>query len=473
MAINRMALFGAATVSAVSAFAGEEKPNIVFILCDDLGIGDIGVYGQEKLKTPNIDSLARTGMLFTNHYSGSAVCAPSRCSLMTGRHMGHAFVRGNARHALPADTVTLAKVLKSAGYATGMFGKWGLGGAENSGSSKNQGFDEFFGYYNQGHAHTYYPTYLWHNDDKIELDGETYSHDLIWNKGMAFIKKEAKAGKPFFAYMAVTIPHAAMSGPPDLVEKWRKVYKEFDKKTGRYGGEPNAKDKIVVNPIAGFAAMMEDLDNQVGGLIAELKRLGVYKNTIIVFTSDNGAHHEGGHDPKFWNSHGAFRGYKRDLYEGGVHVPLLVSWTAAIKPGSKSNEISAFWDWLPTFAEIAGAEIPPGTKIDGVSILPTLTGKPQNQEHHKYLYWEFTEGGPKKAVRAGKWKAVWFYQTDGKTLRDVELFDLSKDIGEKHNVAKSHPEKLQELANYRDESHVDSKFFKFQGRVKKPKKKKR
>ena len=484
--MNKVLAAGTVIGTAISLYGAEaEKPNIVFILCDDLGIGDIGVYGQQKLKTPNIDSLAMTGMKFTNHYSGSTVCAPSRCSLMTGLHMGHAFIRGNnpkgqgipphniGQCPIPEDSVTIPKILKKAGYTTGMFGKWGLGGPNNTGSSSKQGFDEFFGYYCQGHAHTYYPKYLWHNSEKVELDGNTYSHDLIWNKGMEFIRKEAKAGKPFFAYMAVTVPHAAMSAPPALHEKWRKIYPQFDKVIGRYGGKNCGKDKQVINPIAGFAAMMENLDNQVGGLIGELKKLGIYDNTIIIFTSDNGAHREGGHQPSFWDSNGHYRGLKRDLYEGGIITPMLVSWPAKIKPESVTGELSAFWDWLPTFAEIAGVKLPENYKTDGVSLVPTLTGDPEKQEHHKYLYWEFTERGPKKAIRSSNWKAVWFYEPDGVTVKKQELYDLSKDIGEQDNVADKYPEKMQELEKMRDNAHSDSPFFQFRGNIKNKEKKKK
>jgi arylsulfatase A-like enzyme len=450
----------------------KDKPNIVFILCDDLGIGDLGVYGQKKLKTPNIDSIAKKGMTFTDHYSGSTVCAPSRCSLMTGMHMGHAFIRGNylsgkgiptykiGQCPIPKDICTIPKVLKGAGYRTGMYGKWGLGGPENSGSSLNQGFDDFFGYYCQAHAHTYYPKYLWHNNEKIKLDGDTYSHNLIWNKGVEFITQNAKKHKPFFVYMAITIPHAAMSAPSNLHKKWQKKYPQFNKKAGYYCSK-TAKDHKVINPVAGFAAMMENLDNQVGGLIKDLKKLGIYENTIIIFTSDNGTHKEGGHLPSFWDSNGPFRGFKRDLYEGGVRTPMLVSWPNVIKAGSTSNEISAFWDWLPTFADIVGEKLPEGRVFDGISLLPTLMGKSDLQKHHKYLYWEFKEGKPKKAVRSGKWKAVWFYKPDGKTIQDMELYDLSKDPGERHNVSKSYPEKMNELSRMRDKAHTDSPYFRF------------
>jgi arylsulfatase A-like enzyme len=255
-----------------------------------------------------------------------------------------------------------------------------------------------------------------------------------------------------------------MSAPEALHEKWRKVYPQFDNNTGRYGGVGMGKDKIVKNPIAGFAAMMENLDNQVGELLAELKELGIYDNTIVLFTSDNGAHCEGGHKPNFWNSNGPYRGIKRALYEGGVHTPMLVQWPKVIKPGRKTEEITAFWDWLPTFAELAGGKLPDGYG-DGISLVPLLSGQTEKQMHHKFLYWEFTEGRPRKAIRSGNWKAIWWYAPDGTTVQKRELFDLSQDIGEKRNIAASHPEKMQELERMRDASHTDSDVFLFRGRV--------
>lgn len=468
---NRILLFLAIFGLSLSATAG--KPNIVFILCDDLGIGDLGCYGQEKLKTPHIDSIGSNGMRFENHYSGSTVCAPSRSSLMTGQHTGHTYVRGNSPNVgnaprpkigqlpLPKDAVTLPKLLQKAGYNTGMFGKWGLGGPDNSGATPRQGFDEFFGYYCQSHGHTYYPKYLWRNRKKVELDGDTYSHDLIWDEGLEFIRDSVKSRKPFFTYYSITVPHAAMTAPQDLHEKWCKVYPEFNDKVGRYGGVGMGKDGQIRNPIAGFAAMMENLDNQVGELVAELKKLDVYEDTLIIFTSDNGTHREGGHNPDFWNSNGPFRGHKRALYEGGIHAPLLVSWPKKIEPGSTSDHICAFWDWLPTLAEIGGAKVPSKTEIDGISMVPLLTGKGDRQKTHKYLYWEFTEGKPRKAVRAGKWKAIRTYASDGETLVKSELFDLENDVGETTNLAETYPEKAQELERMMDAAHADSEFYHF------------
>jgi arylsulfatase A-like enzyme len=303
------------------------------------------------------------------------------------------------------------------------------------------------------------------------MDGNTYSFDLIWSKGLEFVRNQAGENKPFFAYLSITVPHAAMSAPPELHEKWCKVYPEFNDKIGKYGGIDMGKDAEVRNPIAAFAATIENLDNQIGALIAELKQLGIYENTILVFTSDNGAHHEGGHDPEFWNSNGPFRGFKRDLYEGGVHVPLLVSWPKYIRPGSGSDHISAFWDWLPTFAELGGAKVPAAAQIDGISMAPLLTGKAQQQKKHDFLYWEFTEGSPRKAVRAGKWKMILTYDADGITVDKTELFDLSKDIAEAGNLAGKYPEKVQELSGMIASAHTDSEHFLFKGRAKKTTKK--
>jgi arylsulfatase A-like enzyme len=349
-----------ATSVGLAEEATPSSPNVIFILCDDLGYGDIGCYGQKKNRTPNIDRLAREGMLFTDHYSGSTVCAPSRGVLMTGQHTGHTPVRGNGAvgrrfdgsdpRALPADILTVPKIFKKAGYQTGMFGKWGLGSHEDSGNVATQGFDDFFGYYNQSHAHTYYPRYLWDCDKKVELDGNTYAHDLIWNQGLDFIRRNARSRTPFFCYYAIIVPHASMSAPPELHAKWRKVYPQFDSVIGKYNGRDMGKDREVINPIAGFAAMIENLDNQVGALLAELKELGIDRNTMIVFTSDNGAHHEGGHDPEFWDSNGPLQGYKRTLTDGGIRAPMLIRWPAVVRAGQRTAHVSAFWDFLPTFA---------------------------------------------------------------------------------------------------------------------------
>ena len=421
-----VALFVLVMLSSVGMAA---KPNIIYIMADDLGYGDLSCYGQKKFQTPNIDRLAKEGMKFTDHYSGSTVCAPSRCSLMTGLHTGHCQVKGNkevspeGQAPMRADTVTIPRLLKEAGYVSGMFGKWGLG-APGSKSDPMEHFDRFYGYNCQRQAHNFYPAWLWSDREKVMLDRKTYSHDLIMNAALAFITKNKD--KPFFCYMPVTIPHAAMHAPKDLHDKYRKLYPQFDKKIGKYSGPQ------VVNPIAAFPAMVEHMDNGVGQLLDLLKELKIDKNTLVIFTSDNGAHLEGGHDPKFWDSNGPLKGYKRNLSDGGIRAPFLARWPGKVEAGTTSGHISAFWDMLPTFCEMAGAEIPADT--DGISMLPELLGK--EQKEHDYLYWWFKR---KIAIRKGKWKAL----GDGNNVH--QLYDMSIDIGESKNLAKQNPEVLSEM----------------------------
>jgi arylsulfatase A len=415
-----------------------KRPNIIYILADDLGWGDLSCYGQSKFETPNIDSLAAEGMKFTQHYSGSTVCAPSRCSLMTGLHTGHTVVRGNkeikpeGQSPMPADTVTIPRLLSSAGYKTGMFGKWGLG-APGSESDPADHFDEFYGYNCQRQSHTFYPDHLWHNRHKIELDGKTYSHDLIMEAAKNFIRSGSDT--PFFCYIPVTIPHAAMHAPKKLHDKYRKQFPQFEGIIGKYRGPE------VHNPVAAFAAMVEHLDTGVGEILGLLRKLGIDENTLVIFTSDNGPHKEGGHDPLFFDSNGPLRGYKRDLYEGGIRVPMIARMPGTIKPGSKTDHISAFWDVMPTLCQIAGIDTPKG--VDGISFLPALLGREQPQ--HQYLYWEFHEQGGKQAVRMGRWKAV---RLDVKKNPNypIELYDLETDLGENNNIAAEKPDIVTKMA---------------------------
>jgi len=442
---------------ATTLVAAETKPNIIFILADDLGYGDLSCYGQTKFATPSIDRLASEGMKFTQFYSGSTVCAPSRCSLMTGLHTGHCFVRGNKRHEsgsdwpLPPDQTTVATLLKKVGYATGCFGKWGLGSNANEGSPLKHGFDEFFGYYTQGAAHTYYPSFLHRNDERIELDGKTYSHDLIEQAALDFISHNKD--KPFFCFLPVTLPHAAMQVPEQYMEPWRKKFPEFEDTIGRY-----SFDTEVRNPVAAFPAMMTRFDETVAKILALLKELDLDDNTIIMFSSDNGTHKEGGHRSDFFESSGPLRGTKRDLYEGGIRVPTLVRWTKKIKPGSVSDHLGAFWDLLPTFAEIAGvpeSEYP--KQLDGLSFLPTLLGNATAQKQHPYLYWEFYEQQGKVAARFGKWKVVRLNATQ--PVSRIEVYDLETDIGEKTNIADKHPEIVARFKEIFREAHTPSAIF--------------
>ena len=392
-------------------------PNIIFILADDLGYGDLGCYGQKVIKTPNIDRLASEGTRFTQCYAGSTVCAPSRAALMIGFHTGHARVRGNANVPLRPEDTSVAEVLKQAGYTTGIVGKWGLGEPGSTGIPNKKGFDYWFGYLNQTHAHNYYPDYLWKNEEQYPLRQGEYSHDLFTREALDFVRRARE--KPFFLYLAYTIPHAN---------------NELFRKTGN--GQEVPSDAPYSNenwsqPHKNFAAMITRMDGDVGKLMALLKELGLDRNTVVFFSSDNGPHKEGGNDPEFFDSNGPLRGIKRDLYEGGIRVPMIARWPGRIKAGATSNQVWAFWDFLPTAAEIVGAKSPPG--LDGISMLPALLGR--GQKNHEFLYWEFHEGGFKQAVRMGDWKAVRL--GPGKPL---ELYDLRTDIGEKNNVTDKHPD---------------------------------
>ena len=439
---------------AIADAAGKRKPNIIYIMLDDAGYGDLSCYGQEKFTTPNIDRLAKEGMRFTDHYSGSTVCAPTRCALMTGLHTGHCFVRGNkevqpeGQWPMPADIVTIPRLLKKAGYTTGMFGKWGLG-SPGSASDPVEHFDTFFGYNCQRQAHTYYPGHLWSNDRKVPLDGETYSEHLIHEATLKFIKDNAK--KPFFAYVPITIPHAAMHAPEEDTKPWRKKFPEFEEKLGKYG-----KHKVVKNPVAKFAAMMTLMDRGVGEMVALLRKLKIEKNTVIMFTSDNGPHKEGGHQPDFFDSNGPLKGYKRDLYEGGIRAPLICWWPGTIRGGTTSDHICAHWDFLATACDIAG--IKPPEKTDGISYLPTLTGKSKDQKKHDYLYWEFHERGKKQAIRMGPWKAVRLNLAKNRNA-PIELYDLRKDIGEANNIAAKFPDVVGRLKPLFKSARMESEVF--------------
>ncbi len=446
-----------------------EKPNIVFILADDLGYGDLSSYGQDKFSTPNIDKLAKKGMMFTEHYSGSTVCAPSRSVLMTGLHTGHTYIRGNkevrpeGQHPLPSNIFTLANGLQEAGYKTGAFGKWGLGFPGSEGDPVNQGFNIFYGFNCQRLGHNYYPDHLWSNKDSIVLTGnqgyqkEVYAPEIIHEKTLEFIDNHKDS--PFFLYVPSIIPHAELAAPLEEMKMYENAFpkgKPYEGAEGEhYGTGPYGSQE---NPRQAFAAMVTVLDNQVGDIVKKLEEHGLIENTIIIFTSDNGPHKEGGADPDFFNSNGPFRGEKRDLYEGGIRVPLIVRWDQEIKPGTTSDHISAFWDFLPTFSEITGFNIP--HEIDGVSMLPTLKGNPPEQQEHEYLYWEFHELGGRQAIRKGKWKAV-KYEVLENPEAPLELYNLEEDIGEKNNIAMEHPDIVKEMQTIFENARTPSKVFTF------------
>jgi arylsulfatase A-like enzyme len=441
--------------------ANNNQPNIVFILADDMGIGDAGCYGQKKIKTPNIDALAKSGVQFMQHYSGSTVSAPSRCALMTGKHMGHAAIRGNgasvvkgeeadADMSLPDEEVTVAEVLKEKGYATACVGKWGLGGAKSNGSPVSQGFDYFFGYLSQGAAHHYYPEYLFENETKYPLNGQ-YSHYVIMQKGLEFIDKNA--AKPFFAYFAVTPPHADLD-IPDL-GKYNNTFPEIP----HINNNPSKGYKTQLQPKAAYAAMVSEVDNNVGQIIQLLKKKGVYENTIIIFSSDNGVHSVGGNDPEFFDSNGPFRGYKRDLYEGGIRTPFIVSWKDKITTPGFSYHVSTFWDFLPTVCDIVGADVPAGT--DGISYLPELLNNGKAQKKHDYIYYEFFEQGGKQSIlRADGWKLIRLQVSNPKKMSE-ELYNIQSDPAEWVNVIQQYPDIADALKKEMDTQRTENAYFKF------------
>ncbi|MCS2891370.1 arylsulfatase [Parabacteroides faecis] len=439
--------------------AKEVPMNVIYILADDLGYGDIGCYGQQKIKTPNIDRMAQEGMLFTQHYAGCTVSAPSRCSLMTGLHTGHSQIRGNmeikpeGQQPMAADTYTLGKLMKSAGYTTGIFGKWGLGYPGSSSVPSNMGFDEFFGYNCQRQAHSYYPDHLWHNNDTVflhENDNEgrqVYSQDLIHEQALKFIRDNKD--KPFYAMLTYTLPHAELNLPHDSIYRMYENAFEEVPYDGKMGYHPSEK------PYASFAAMVSRLDKYVGDVMAELKELGLDKNTIVIFTSDNGPHREGGANPDYFLSYGPLKGVKRDVYEGGIRVPMVAWCPDKIKAGVKNDHISAFWDVMPTLAELTGVALP--ETGDGISFLPTLFSK-DGQKQHEYLYWEFHELNGREALRSGNWKLI-RQPIVGETI--LELYDLSSDIHEDNNLAQQNPEKVKELEVLMDGARTESPLFNF------------
>jgi arylsulfatase A-like enzyme len=474
-------VFGGAAALSLSGCKGtlpahmfglsKNKPNIIFVLADDLGYGDLGCYGQERIQTPNIDRMAAEGMRFTDHYAGCTVCAPSRCSLMTGLHTGHTYVRGNreiqpmGQLPLLPDTTTIPRLLKKAGYTTALCGKWGLGGPGSTGIPNKQGFDYFFGYLCQRHAHNYYPEFLFRNEERVPLVGNKvgiapgaepradgagvaieraqYSHDLIAAEALQFIKKNK--GRPFFLYLAVTLPHANNEAGKNGME------------IPDYGVYAN---RSWPDPQKGHAAMISRLDRDLGRVIETLKKLAIDDNTLIIFSSDNGPHREGGADPEFFNSNGPLRGCKRDLYEGGIRVPMIARWPGSIKAGTLSHHVCAFWDFLPTFAELARlpsgglAHVEHRDTIDGISILPTLLGRAGKQKQHEFLYWEFHEQGSKQAVRMGDWKAVRF-GAEGK----LELYNLKDDIGETRDLAGRNPDIVAKIEDYLKTARTKSQFW--------------
>ncbi|WP_321996670.1 arylsulfatase [Draconibacterium orientale] len=430
-----------------------ESPNVILVLVDDMGYGDLSFYGQKTLSTPIIDKMATEGMHFTNMYTGSTVCAPSRASLMTGKHTGHTNVRGNLpAQLLSDDELTIAKVFKNAGYATGGIGKWGIGHPPPYDDPQKKGFDYFYGYINMWHAHNFYPEFLIENGEKVPLKNKTtlvdgknpwadmpegtgvaavreeYVHNLFDKKAIDFIEKN-KDNK-FFLYMAYNVPHANNEGGPFAGDGMEVPdYYEF-------------AEKDWPQPEKGFASMIRNIDNSVGMLLDKVKELGLDDNTMVIFCSDNGPHQEGRHIMEFFNSNRELRGMKRDFYDGGVKTPFIVRWPGVIKEGTSSDQVFAFWDFLPTFTDLVDVEKPKET--DGISFLPTLLGQEQNKEHD-YLYWEFFELGGKQAILKDNWKAVKLNVRGPKEKVIFELYNLESDPEETNNVAEQYPALVKEF----------------------------
>jgi arylsulfatase A-like enzyme len=439
----------------------DRRPNILLILADDLGPGDLGCYGQTIIRKPNVDRLANEGMRFTTAYTGSPVCGPSRCSLLTGLHTGHCYVRDNkelkpaeGQLPIPDDAVTLAELLKHGGYATACIGKWGLGPPGSSGDPITQGFDFFYGHNCQRVAHNHYTDHVWHNDEKVVLDGNTpgnvtgrqYVPDLMADQAVRWIRRHKD--QPFFLDFATPLPHVSLQAPADAVAAY----------VDRIGPEepmPRRGDYVpCAHPRATYAAMVTRMDDHVGRLLAELKSLGLEDDTVVIFASDNGPTFQrvGGH-PEFFRSALGLRGLKEDVYEGGIRCPLVVRYPGHVRPGSTSDFVTALYDLFPTALDLA--HLPAPTKTDGVSIVPTLTGHADAQKPHDYLYWEFGPRGGQKAIRQGNWKLVQVGLKRNPHVRP-ELYDLATDPTESHDVARAHPDVVERLMALMRSAHTPS-----------------
>ncbi len=475
----------AAIVSPSLAQKENVRPNIIYILADDLGYGDVGCYGQKYIKTPNIDRLASEGIRFTQHYSSAPVCAPARCCLMTGKHAGHAYVRNNfeikdssafkaGQIPLPDETETIAEMLKNDGYTTAIIGKWGLGSIASEGAPNKQGFDFFYGYADQVHAHNHYPEFLWRNDKQEFLpgniesvhpkidrtkeidnqeykkyEGKQYSLDLMANEAVKFI--EENRNKPFFLYLTFIIPHKALQVPDESLKMYEGVFDE-EPYDGKQGYTPHPK------PLSAYAAMVSRMDKKVGIILDQLKKLGIDGNTIVMFSSDNGPAGGGGLDTRFFNSSGGLRGMKGQVYEGGIREPFVARWPGKITPGTTTDHVSAQYDLKATLAELNGQKL---NDTDGISFLSTLLGQTEKQRQHESLYWEFSSGGGQYAVRTGNWKGV-RTGVSRNPNNTWEIYDLSTDKAESKNLAAQHPElveKFKQIVSHRTPSHIQEWNF--------------
>lgn len=448
-----------------SANSGTTKnPNILYILADDLGYGDLSCYGQKHFQTPAIDKLATDGIRFTNHYSGNTVCAPSRDALMTGRRPGHLSLRGNGEHILQADDVTVATLLKQAGYRTALIGKSTVtGNTQTPETLAEHGFEYFFGTTDHRDGHYRYPEFIYENTRKIEFPenhlrhGKHYDLDLYTEKTVDYLDQQADSGQPFFLVMSLPVPHASINVPE---ESMAKVRNQVQPEPYVPAPEQLPHYTHVNEPKTSYAGLMTRIDESVASVVETLRANGQLENTLVILSSDNGPHSEGGYHPDMFNSNGPLRGHKRDLYEGGIRVPLIAHWPGVIDAGRISDHPSAFWDFLPTAAEIASVPTPEG--IHGLSFLPTLQGEGE-QATHDFLYWELNARGGRRAIRMGDWKAVEYRVNLGERRGPIELYNLSDDIGESLDLAAEHPELVTKLTAMMDEAREPSEIFPFPG----------
>ncbi len=481
LALLPAACAGPSIASEPGELEAPRTPNILYILADDLGYGDLGCYGQELIATPHLDALAEGGLRFTDHYAGSTVCAPSRCVLMTGKHTGVCVTRGNNRGpdgyelAIPAEETFLSEVLSAAGYRTACVGKWGLGGPGSTSHPHAVGFERFYGFLNHGHAHNHYPDVLW-RDDVLEETGNVvvrggsskalgsgvaservaWANDLFFDEAESFIAASAEDDRPFFLYLALSVPHANNEAGQllgHMPEENRPQRGQEVPDLGAYA------DRDWTGPNKGQAAMITRMDARIGDLVSQLAAMGLAEDTFILFSSDNGPHREGGNDPRFFDANGPHRGIKRDLYDGGIRVPMIANWPGTVRPGT-TQHVSSFADVLPTVCDLLGDE--PPEDVTGLSFAPTLLGSGPQPEHD-FLYWEFFEQKGKQAVRRGPWKAVRLRVHEDRSA-PVQLFDLRVDPGEQQNVGADHPEVVAELTRLMDGAHVRSPQRRFQFR---------
>ena len=432
------------------------KPNIIFILVDDMGYNDLSINGQNNFRTPALDRMVTEGMFLSDHYAGSTVCAPSRAALLTGQHTGHVYQRGNGMIEFRPDPldITIASRLQNAGYHTAMIGKSGVAcNSDNATLPNDKGFDHFFGFLAHAAAHRFYPEQLTRNGEKIIYPanngrtGEIYSGDLFLDDALSYLDQQGTTDQPFFLHLAIQQPHADLSVPEEFQQPFIGQFEEIPHRTGGYRHQDY--------PLATYAAMITYVDHTIRRVLQKLRELGVEENTLVIFSSDNGSYSEGGYHYSMHNSNAPFRGGKRDLYDGGIRVPTIAWWPGTIAPGLPSSHISAFWDFAPTALELAGLPVP--EEMDGISYLPTLLNRPDKQQQHKYLYWEFYERRGKQGIRYGEWKGVRLNVSQDRN-GPIELYNIVNDPGESENLADQHPEIVAKIAGFMEEAHVPAEF---------------